>query len=80
MAQQSDRGGCCTADQRLLGLWVVPGLIDMHVHLREPGEWVQRRRFVSGCRAAAGQADSLLWPVCPMSTPVNDSAITCRTF
>jgi len=34
------------------GLWIVPGLVDMHVHLREPGqEW--KEDIASGTRAAA---------------------------
>lgn len=33
-------------------LWVVPGLIDMHVHLREPGR-EDRETILSGSRAAA---------------------------
>lgn len=34
------------------GKLVVPGLIDMHVHLREPG-FPQKETVASGCRAAA---------------------------
>lgn len=34
------------------GLWVVPGLIDMHVHLRDPG-FPQKETIVTGLRAAA---------------------------
>lgn len=34
------------------GLWVVPGLIDMHVHLREPGE-EYKETISSGLEAAA---------------------------
>jgi dihydroorotase len=52
------------------GKWVVPGLIDMHVHLREPGyEWKEDIR--SGTRAAvAGGFTSV---VCMANTlPVND--------
>ena len=34
------------------GKWVVPGLIDMHVHLRDPGyEW--KEDILTGTRAAA---------------------------
>lgn len=41
-------------DQRIdaKGMIVVPGLIDMHVHLREPGD-EGAETVVSGCRAAA---------------------------
>jgi dihydroorotase len=34
------------------GLWVVPGLIDVHVHLRDPG-FPQKETIASGLRAAA---------------------------
>ena len=52
------------------GKWVVPGLIDMHVHLREPGyEWKEDIR--SGTRAAA--AGGFTAVACMANTkPVND--------
>lgn len=34
------------------GMWVVPGLIDLHVHLREPG-FEQKETIETGTRAAA---------------------------
>ncbi|MBN1758214.1 MAG: dihydroorotase [Chitinispirillaceae bacterium] len=34
------------------GMWVVPGLVDMHVHLREPGR-EDKETIASGTRAAA---------------------------
>ncbi len=34
------------------GLWVSPGLVDMHAHLREPGE-VHRETIATGTQAAA---------------------------
>jgi dihydroorotase len=34
------------------GRWVVPGLIDLHVHFREPG-FEYKETIASGCRAAA---------------------------
>lgn len=34
------------------GLWVLPGLVDMHVHLREPGR-AEAETFATGGRAAA---------------------------
>ncbi len=37
-----DAGGC----------WVVPGLVDLHVHFREPGQ-TEKEDIASGCRAAA---------------------------
>ena len=54
------------------GCWVVPGLIDMHVHLREPGyEWKETIR--SGSQAAALGGFST---ICCMAntSPVNDNA------
>ncbi len=43
------------ADAQVLdcaGLWVVPGLIDVHVHLRDPG-FPQKETIATGLRAAA---------------------------
>ena len=34
------------------GLVVAPGLIDMHVHLRDPGQ-TQKEDIFTGCKAAA---------------------------
>ncbi len=43
-----------TADQTIdaQGKWVVPGLIDLHVHFREPG-FEHKEDIASGCQAAA---------------------------
>lgn len=35
-----------------MGKWVVPGLIDMHVHFRDPGQ-EYKEDIISGCEAAA---------------------------
>ena len=52
------------------GCWVVPGLIDMHVHLREPGE-EYKEDILSGTRAAA--AGGFTGVACmPNTRPVND--------
>lgn len=52
------------------GCWIVPGLIDMHVHLREPGE-EYKEDIVSGTRAAA--AGGFTGVACmPNTRPVND--------
>ena len=52
------------------GCWVVPGLIDIHVHLREPGE-EYKEDIVSGTRAAA--AGGFTAVACmPNTRPVND--------
>jgi dihydroorotase len=56
----------------LQGCWVVPGLIDMHVHLREPGE-EYKETIESGCRAAA--AGGFTAVACmPNTKPVNDNS------
>ncbi len=53
------------------GCWVVPGLIDMHVHLREPGE-EYKEDILSGTKAAA--AGGFTGVACmPNTRPVNDS-------
>jgi dihydroorotase len=54
------------------GQWVVPGLIDMHVHLREPGE-EYKETIASGTRAAV--AGGFTAVACmPNTQPVNDCA------
>ena len=56
----------------LLGKWIVPGLIDMHVHLREPGE-EYKETVASGTQAAA--AGGFTAVACmPNTIPVNDCA------
>jgi dihydroorotase len=53
------------------GLIVTPGLIDMHVHLREPGH-EYKETIESGCRAAA--AGGFTSVACmPNTNPVNDN-------
>src|SRR5215216_1806153 len=56
------------------GLIVAPGLIDMHVHLREPG-FSHKETIESGARAAA--AGGFTTVVCmPNTSPVPDNAGT----
>lgn len=66
-------GECDSPDAMIVdvsGKWVVPGLIDMHVHLREPGE-EYKETIESGCRAAA--AGGFTAVACmPNTKPVND--------
>jgi len=58
------------------GLWVTPGFIDLHVHLREPGE-EGKETILTGTRAAvAGGFTSVL--AMPNTRPVNDSALVTR--
>ena len=54
----------------------MPGLIDMHVHLREPGE-EYKETIESGCRAAA--AGGFTAVACmPNTKPVNDNSSVTR--
>lgn len=58
------------------GKWIVPGLLDMHVHLREPGE-EYKETIESGTRAAA--AGGYAGVACmPNTNPVNDCAAVTR--
>jgi dihydroorotase len=56
------------------GLIVAPGLIDMHVHLREPG-FAHKETIASGARAAAAGGFTTL--VCmPNTSPIADNPST----
>lgn len=58
------------------GLVAAPGLVDMHVHLRDPG-FTEKEDVLSGCRAAAAGGVTSL--VCmPNTRPALDSAETIR--
>ncbi len=60
----------------LRGKWIVPGFIDMHVHLREPGE-EYKETIESGTRAAA--AGGFTGVACmPNTKPVNDCQSVTR--
>ncbi len=52
------------------GLWVVPGLIDLHVHFREPGH-EYKEDIESGTRAAAAGGFTTVCCM-PNTRPVND--------
>ncbi len=53
------------------GLWASPGLVDMHVHLRDPGQ-THKEDILTGCRAAAmGGVTSVL--AMPNTIPTVDS-------
>jgi len=57
------------------GCWVVPGLIDLHVHFREPGQ-EYKETIESGLKAAAAGGYVAVCPM-PNTNPVNDTrAIT----
>ncbi|MGN1051373.1 MAG: dihydroorotase [Acutalibacteraceae bacterium] len=62
-----------TADKTLFckGLYAFPGLVDMHVHLRDPGQ-TEKEDIISGCCAAsAGGVTSLL--CMPNTSPAIDN-------
>jgi dihydroorotase len=54
------------------GLVVVPGLIDMHVHLREPGQ--EHKETVASGTASAVAGGFTAVACMPNTSPVNDSA------
>jgi len=71
-------GSLPEADERIdaRGCWVLPGLIDMHVHLREPGYEYKETVATGALSAVAGGVTSL---ACMANTnPVNDSAAVTR--
>jgi len=69
---QNSKSKIATIDAR--GLVVAPGLIDMHVHFREPGQ-AHKETIVSGARAAA--AGGFTSVVCmPNTSPAADNAGT----
>ncbi len=58
------------------GLKAAPGLVDLHVHLRDPGQ-TDKEDIISGCKAAAaGGVTSLL--AMPNTEPTVDSPETVR--
>jgi dihydroorotase len=58
------------------GLTLAPGLVDMHVHLREPGQGYKETIASGTTAAAAGGFTSVA--AMPNTTPVNDSPETTR--
>ncbi|HZX36602.1 MAG TPA: amidohydrolase family protein, partial [Thermodesulfobacteriota bacterium] len=58
------------------GLIVMPGLIDLHVHLREPGE-EYKETIKTGCEAAAAGGVTTLFCM-PNTKPVNDNEAITR--
>ena len=58
------------------GLIVAPGFIDMHVHLREPGQ-EHKETIATGCSAAAAGGWTSVCPM-PNTNPVNDNAAITR--
>lgn len=58
------------------GLIVAPGFIDLHVHLREPGQ-EHKETIASGCAAAVAGGFTSVCPM-PNTSPVNDNAAIVR--
>jgi dihydroorotase len=58
------------------GLWIVPGLIDPHVHLRDPG-FPEKETIASGLRAAAAGGFTAVAAMANTS-PVNDTPEIAR--
>src|SRR5437870_8540355 len=58
------------------GRWVLPGLVDLHVHLREPGE-EGKETIATGARAAAAGGVTTVIAM-PNTKPVCDSAALAR--
>lgn len=58
------------------GLILTPGLIDMHVHFREPGQ-EYKETISSGCRAAAAGGFTAVCTM-PNTRPVNDNGQVTR--
>ncbi len=54
------------------GLWLAPGLIDMHVHFREPGQ-EYKETILTGSQAAAAGGFTAVCTM-PNTRPVNDDA------
>ena len=58
------------------GLIAAPGLVDMHVHLRDPGQ-TEKEDIISGCKAAAaGGVTSVL--AMPNTNPTVDNVETVQ--
>jgi dihydroorotase len=58
------------------GCWIVPGLIDPHVHLRDPG-YPEKETIQTGLRAAAAGGFTTVAAMANTS-PVNDNTATTR--
>ena len=58
------------------GLLVAPGFIDIHVHLREPGQ-EHKETIATGCAAAVAGGWTSVCPM-PNTNPVNDNAAITR--
>lgn len=79
VAAVDTKGKIKHADAEVLdakGLVVAPGLVDIHVHLREPGQGYKETIATGTAAAAAGGFTSVC--AMPNTVPVNDSPETTR--
>ena len=77
--RRSPSGRCLWKEPRRCqaqGQWVTPGFIDLHVHLREPGE-EGKETILTGSRAAVAGGFTAVVAM-PNTRPVNDSALVTR--
>ncbi|MER3496212.1 MAG: dihydroorotase, partial [Armatimonadota bacterium] len=56
------------------GFWIVPGLVDLHVHLREPGG-EQKETIVTGTQAAAAGGYTNIACMPNTEPPLDDAAL-----
>jgi dihydroorotase len=70
------KGRADTHTINAMGNWVVPGLIDLHVHFREPG-FEYKEDILSGCRSAAAGGFTTVCCM-PNTKPVIDSPEVVR--
>lgn len=69
---------CCEADETIdaTNRWVMPGFIDLHVHLREPG-LEYKETIKTGAMAAARGGFTTICPM-PNTKPVTDTVETLQ--
>lgn len=60
------------AEVKADGMWIIPGMVDMHVHLREPGEEYKETIASGTASAVAGGFTAVA--CMPNTRPVNDCA------
>jgi dihydroorotase len=72
LAPEADRVIDCT------GLVITPGLIDVHVHLREPGE-EHKETIATGARAAAAGGFTAICAMPNTDPPIDDPAAVTMT-